>query len=81
MNNDNTNTENKIKNIVLSNYGEYKCLTDASISYRTRGNTRRLKFSKLYNQLIQYGVVATPEEVIGVIFKHRSNRSRVNVNN
>ena len=77
----NENTENRIKNIVSANYPDYKCLTDASISYKTRGNTRRLKFSKLYSQLMEYGITATPEEVIEVVFKHRSNRSRVNVNN
>jgi hypothetical protein len=75
------NYENTIKNIIESKYGEYKCLQDGAISYRVNGNTRRLRFSKLYEELVSNGVTATPEEAIEVVFKHRANTSRVNVNN
>ena len=75
------NNENRIKEIMKSKYNEYKCLTDGAISYRVNGNTRRLKFTKLYEELVGYGVTASPEEVIEVVYKYRSNLSRVNVNN
>tara|TARA_R110000803_G_scaffold71490_4_gene134773 strand:+ start:2665 stop:2892 length:228 start_codon:yes stop_codon:yes gene_type:complete len=71
----------RIKDIIESKYGEYRCLADGAISYRVNGNTRRLRFSKLYEELQGYGVTASPEEVIDAIFKYRSNRSRVNINN
>ena len=71
----------RIKDIIESKYGEYKCLADGAISYRVNGNTRRLRFSKLYEELVSNGVTATPEEAIEVVFKHRANTSRVNVNN
>ena len=71
----------RIKDIIESKYGEYKCLADGAISYRVNGNTRRLRFSKLYKELVSNGVTATPEEAIEAVFKHRANTSRVNVNN
>tara|TARA_R110000772_G_scaffold80986_1_gene172377 strand:- start:344 stop:571 length:228 start_codon:yes stop_codon:yes gene_type:complete len=71
----------RIKDIIESKYGEYKCLADGAISYRVNGNTRRLRFSKLYEELVSNGVTASPEEVLDVVYKYRSNRSRVNVNN
>mgnify|MGYP003651282623 FL=1 len=81
----NTNTmntqENKIREIVKLKYNEYKCLADGAISYRVNGNTRRMRFSKLYEELVSNGVTASPEEVLDVVYKYRSNRSRVNVNN
>ena len=75
------NNENTIREVIESKYGEYKCLADGAISYRVNGNTRRLRFSKLYEELVSNGVTATPEEAIEVVFKHRANTSRVNVNN
>ena len=62
------NNENKIKEVIESKYGEYKCLADGAISYKRLGNTRRLKFTKLYEELVGYGVTASPEEVIDSIF-------------
>ena len=75
------NNENRIKEVIESKYGEYKCLADGAISYKVNGNTRRLKFSKLYKELQGYGVTATPEEAVEVVFKYRANTSRVNINN
>ena len=75
------NTENRIKDIIESKYNEYKCLADGAISYRVNGNTRRLRFTKLYEELVDNGVTATPEEVLDVVYKYRANTSRVNVNN
>ena len=75
------NYENTIKDIIESKYGEYKCLQDGAISYRVNGNTRRLRFSKLYEELVSNGVTASPEEAIEVVFKYRSNLTRVSVNN
>lgn len=72
--------ENIIKEVMISKYGEYKFLVDGSISYKTRGNTRRLRFYKLYDILQGYGVTATAKEVLAVVFKHRSNPSRVRLN-
>ena len=72
---------NRIKDIIESKYGEYKCLADGAISYKVNGNTRRMRFSKLYEELVSNGVTASPEEAIEVVFKYRSNLSRVNVNN
>ena len=75
------NNENRIKEVIESKYGEYKCLSDGAISYKVNGNTRRLRFTKLYEELQGYGVTATPEDTIEVVFKHRANTSRVNINN
>ena len=75
------NNENKIKEVIESKYGEYKCLADGAISYKVNGNTRRLRFTKLYEELQGYGVTATPEDTIDVVYKYRANTSRVNVNN
>ena len=75
------NNENKIKEVIESKYGKYKCLADGAISYKVNGNTRRLRFEKLYEELQGYGVTANPEDTIEVVFKYRSNPSRVNINN
>lgn len=75
------NNENKIKKIMELKYGKYNCHIDNCISYKRRGNTRRLKFYKLYDILKECGVTASPEDTIEVVFKHRANTSRVNVNN
>jgi hypothetical protein len=75
------NNEDRIKEVIESKYGEYKCLADGAISYKVNGNTRRLKFTKLYEELQGYGVTATPEDTIEVVFKYRANTSRVNVDN
>lgn len=74
------NQETAIKNIMNDKYTGYKFLVDGSISYKTRGNTRRLRFYKLYDILQGYGVTATAKEVLAVVFKHRSNPSRVRLN-
>ena len=82
MNTKQLNTqETMIKNIMIKKYGEYKCHIDGYISYKRLGNTRRLKFSKLYKELQGYGVKASSQAAKQVIFKYRSNISRVNVNN
>ncbi len=73
--------ENRIKEIMKLKYNKYKCLADGAISYKVNGNTRRLRFEKLYEELQGYGVTASPEDTIEVVFKHRANTSRVNVNN
>ena len=72
--------ESTIKEVMISKYGEYKFLVDGSITYKRLGNTRRLRFYKLYDILQGYGVTATAKEVLAVIFKYRSNPSRVTVN-
>ena len=71
--------EKIIKKIMLSKYGKYFCHIDNCISYKTRGNTRRLKFSKLYTKLQEYGVTATFQEAKYIVFKYRANTSRDNV--
>ena len=73
--------ENRIKEIMKLKYNKYKCLSDGAISYKVNGNTRRLRFTKLYEELVGCGVTASPEDAIEVVYKYRANTSRVNVNN
>ena len=73
--------ENIIKEVMSTNYGKYNCHIDSCISYKRLGNTRRLRFSKLYAKLQEQGVTATFQEAKYIVFKYRANASRVSVNN
>lgn len=75
------NNEKVIEKIMKLKYGKYTCHVDNCISYRRLGNTRRLKFSKLYTKLQEFGVTATFQEAKHIVFKYRANSSRVNVHN
>ena len=72
--------EKLIKKIMSTNYKGYNCHIDNCISYKRRGNTRRLKFYKLYDILKECGVTATFPEAKHIVFKYRANESRVKLN-